>query len=194
MAVRLKGLGLQTDLHSGKTSARLLLSAARGVRPIHQNVGVVYIPLVTGTDLNRPRPSGSLDGKTENEVPVGVGSTGREPERLLSRKNKIGFPQLPALHELWRRRQVTRRALDFPLVNPLLKKADLVFAQTRLVGERHLLGIWQPRRHDPAAGDDCNLSGVALYISVGQQRERGSFARAMAAGTRSVALPVQHPG
>ena len=94
MAVGIKHLRLDADLHAPETRARLGLSFAPVARAIVQNVGVVHLALVSGTNLNRLHPSRLLNGYREYEIPIGVGTLGRQREGFVGRENELGLAQV----------------------------------------------------------------------------------------------------
>src|SRR3954447_16077222 len=103
MAVRIEDLGFDADLHASEAGARLGFAIFQGARAIHEDVRVMHIPLVAGTNLNRFDPARLLNGNGENEVPVGIGALRRQSERLRSCEDEIGLAESPALHKFgWR--------------------------------------------------------------------------------------------
>ena len=111
MAVGIEYLRLDANLHAAKTRARLGFPPARCARAIHQNVRVVHVALVAGTNLNRLHPSRFLDRHRENKIPVRVGALRRKSQRLVRGENQVRFPEPPALHKFRLRRQIGRRRL-----------------------------------------------------------------------------------
>ena len=118
MAVRIEGLRLDSDFHAAKAGAGLGFALARCVRAVHQEVGVVHILLVAGTNLYRLDPFRLLDGKTENEVPVSICALRRQNERLLGLEDQVWFTEPPSLDKFRGRRQIRGSAFCRALFHP----------------------------------------------------------------------------
>src|SRR5579872_4267519 len=104
VAVGIEDVRLDANLHAAKTCAGLGFAGTRGSGTIDENVGVVDIPLISGTNLDCLYPSRLVDWNRENEIPVCVGSLRWKNERLAGGENQVRLSNSPALHKLglWR--------------------------------------------------------------------------------------------
>ena len=121
MAVGIKHLRLDANLHTAETCARLGFAFARRARAIHENVRMMHVALVARTNLDRLHPARFLNRHRENEIPIGVDALRRQTQRLRRRQDQVGLSQSPALDELRLRRQIFRIALDLLPAEPIVR-------------------------------------------------------------------------
>ena len=106
MTVRVEDLRLDANLHSAKTGAGFGLALTRGCAAVDKNVCVVHVALVAGMNFDCLHPTGLLDRKAEDEIPIGIRSFRGKDQGLLCRENQVGCSEAPILGKLWLRRQI----------------------------------------------------------------------------------------
>src|ERR1700674_604941 len=137
--------------------------------------------LVAGTDLHGLQPARLIHGRAENEIPVLIGSLGRQQVGLLGLDDQIGLAYLPAFHKMGGGWQVGRCAFHRAAVDPFRDQRNLLVREMKFIGKLELAGLRQPRRHESGLRYGCDLSGMRLCILISEQWKRPCFARPMAA-------------
>jgi hypothetical protein len=78
----------------------------RRPRPIDVEIRVMHQTFVAGPDLDGADPSGGLQVRRENEIPVDVGAGGGKGVRSLRLEDQVRRAKLPAVDELRRVRRI----------------------------------------------------------------------------------------
>ena len=155
---------------------------ARRTRAINQNVGVVHIALVAGTNLDRLHPTRLVNRHRKNKIPIRVGALRRKDERLRRRENHVGLAEPPAFYKLRLRRQIGRVAFDGSLLDPARDQVDF---RVRQVEARRRISIPAV----PAATEAWRASASSR-----QSGERAVSRRNMSARKTARLLPAGDTG
>src|SRR5580700_4343654 len=120
MAVGIEDLRFDANLHAAKTCARLGFPLTQDFPAIDQNIGMMHIALVAGTNFDRFYPSRLADWNVKNKVPISISSRRGKNEWLLRFQDHVRVAELPTFHKFRRWRQVGRITLNFSLFDPTL--------------------------------------------------------------------------
>src|ERR1700683_4332554 len=99
MRIGFKHLRLDANLHASKTGARYGFPASRRFIAIDEQVGMMNIALVPGTNLHRLHPLCLGYGHTENEIPVRVRALRWKDEWFFRLKNHVGRSHPTTTHQ-----------------------------------------------------------------------------------------------
>ena len=128
-------------------------------------------------------PGVFLQVEGNDEVAIDVAATRWHFEARRHLHNQVGFPELPALDELWQWRQLLLRSLWHPPLDPARHRLHLRVGQPQAVAEGTEALDRMPRRHEPVLDDLLDRLASLLHVGVAQQRERRHFPRPVALGT-----------
>ena len=123
---------------------------------------------VAGSNLDGFQPTRSINGRSKDEIPIGVGATRGKDEWFFRFYNFSRTAELPAGDKLWRARQVGGSALDSSLLDPPLNKGNLLVGQAEFVDKSQLLRLREPRGHEAFGSYDGDLPRARLCISIGK--------------------------
>src|ERR1017187_9251723 len=183
MGVRLElAGGFGDDLHPFK-SGLAIFAVALAQHPcvIDDQVRVMNHAFVAGPQFHGAHVFGFSQIHRQYEVPKNVARFRFQREPLAQVQHEVRRPELPALGEVRRLGNpggVTQRRA---LLQPTRKPGDLFRRQPPRAGEVAVAGNRQPGRHETKCGDAHDLGRMLARVFVGQQGERGGFARTVAA-------------
>ena len=134
----------------------------------------------SGTKLQGANPFAFRQVQRQHEIPIDVLALGRDFKRLRHLHNEVGLPELPALGELRRHRQLRPVAFLHALLMPRAEQRDLVVGQAAFIAEFHVAVLRVPRRHECLRRHFRDLFAALLGVLEILERERRSLAGTMA--------------
>src|SRR5690242_15738849 len=117
------------------------------------------------------------------EIFVRYLTSSRDCEFLRQIEDDIGFSDVPAFGELWRRGHVFRIALLRTLVDPAHDRINILLREPAIILECSVVWIGVPGRHHTGRYFLLDRLRPRSRILVAQQRHRRYFARPMTRNT-----------
>ena len=124
-----------------------------------------------GTELHRAHVAARRQRQRVDELPVAIALPRLQHEGTRHRRHEIGRPELPAVRERGRRRQIRRVPFGRPGVRPAPNQRDLIRAQPAGAEELVIAGRRHPRRHLPRTRRARDVVSMLLRVRVLQQRK-----------------------
>ena len=166
MAVGIKSVLLNRQIHPGKPRAWLFLVPPRRARTIDNHVRVVENPGIPRPNLHRLHPLRCRDWHRNDKVPKHFGSVGAELIRLRDVEHQVGLSELPFRIEFRRRGCLRGGSRERSLLRPLPDQLDLRITQPALLREIAITFFRLPGRHDSPFRHINDLRGVPFDVVV----------------------------
>ena len=142
----------------------------------------MHEPLGAGPQLDGADVPGFLQIDGEDKVAEDIATARRQAVRLGHLDDHVRRPHLPSWGELRLGRQIGGPAFGAALLDPLGDQTKLSRGEAAFPEEIAVTRLGRPWGHVAARGDGDDLRSMVTHILVSEQRERGSFSRAVAQG------------
>ena len=108
------------DIHAGEARLAILpVALAQHARVVHDEIRVMYRSLAARPELHGADISGLLQLHRDNKIPKHINARGGHLIRLTHVQHQVRLAELPAFHEVRRRRQCRAIAFRLARLGPL---------------------------------------------------------------------------